>query len=145
MQNQYDNSIANLRESVFAEDRPNLVHEKFLEYVGRTEHSGRILDLGTGNGYILREIQKRYPDKYLLIGIDNSPEMLAKAKSFSVGIDYKLADNYHLPFGDDYFSTITAKNVTRFSSESLKEIPSFLSWGVPKTLFYSMNDYKTVS
>jgi len=122
MQNQYDNSTANLRESVFDEDMSNFVHEKFLEYVGKTEPFGRILDIGTGNGYILREIQKRYHDRYLLIGTDNSPEMLAKAKSFGGGIDYKLADNYHLPFSDNYFATTTAKNVTRFSSEELGRV-----------------------
>ncbi len=122
MQNQYDNSTANLRESVFSEDRSNLVHERFLEHVGKTEPSERILDIGTGNGYILREIQKRYPDKYQLIGVDNSPEMLAKAKSFGGGIDYKFADNYSLPFSDDSFATVTAKNVTRFSVEEIARV-----------------------
>jgi ubiquinone/menaquinone biosynthesis C-methylase UbiE len=122
MQNQYDNLTANLRESVFTGSESNIVHERFLEYVGKTESSGRILDIGTGNGYILREIQKRYPGRYLLTGTDNSPQMLAKAKSFGGGIEYKLGDNYHLPFSDDYFSTVTAKNVTRFSSEELGRV-----------------------
>ena len=122
MQNQYDNSTVNLRESVFAEDRSNPVHERFLEYVGKTEPSGRILDIGTGNGYILREIQKRYPDKYQLIGIDNSSEMLAKAESFGRGIDYKLADNYSFPFSENYFATVTAKNVTHFSVEEIARV-----------------------
>ncbi|MFA5061500.1 MAG: class I SAM-dependent methyltransferase [Candidatus Pacearchaeota archaeon] len=122
MQNQYDHSTANLRESVFSENRFNPLHERFLEYVGKTEPLGRILDIGTGNGYILREIQKRYPGKYQLIGIDNSPEMLTKANSFGGGIDYKLADNYNLPFGEDNFATVTAKNVTRFSVEELARV-----------------------
>jgi len=122
MQNKYDDSTANLRESVFAEDKSNPVHERFLEYVGKTKPSGRILDIGTGNGYILREIQKRYPGKYQLIGIDNSSEMLVKAESFGSGIYYKLADNSHLPFSDGYFTTVTAKNVTRFSVEELARV-----------------------
>jgi len=122
MQNRYDHSTVNLRESIFSEDRSNSIHERFLEYVGKTEPLGRILDIGTGNGYILREIQKRYPGKYQLMGIDNSLEMLTKANSFGGGIDYKLADNYNLPFGNKYFSTITAKNVTRFSSEELRRV-----------------------
>lgn len=122
MKNQYDDSTANLRESVFSGDRSNPVHERFLEHVGKTELSRRILDIGTGNGYILREIQKRYPGKYQLIGIDKSPEMLTKANSFGGGIDYKLADNYDLPFGKDNFATITAKNVTRFSVEELARV-----------------------
>ena len=79
MQNRYNHSTVNLRESVFSEDRSNPIHKRFLEYVGKTKPLGRILDIGTGNGYILREIQKRYPGKYQLIGIDNSPEMLVKA------------------------------------------------------------------
>ncbi|MHA1877349.1 MAG: class I SAM-dependent methyltransferase [Promethearchaeota archaeon] len=122
MQDRYDHSTVNLRESVFSEDRSNPIHERFLAYVGKTEPLGRILDIGTGNGYILREIQKRYLGKYQLIGIDNSPEMLTKANSFGEGIDYKLADNYNLPFRNKYFSTITAKNVTRFSSEELGRV-----------------------
>lgn len=122
MQNRYDYSTVKLRESVFSEDRPNPVHESFLEYVGKTEPLGRILDIGTGNGYILREIQKRYSGKYQLIGIDSSPEMLTKANSFGGSIDYKLADNYSLPFSNDYFATVTAKNVTRFSIEELARV-----------------------
>jgi len=122
MEKSYDNSIINLRESVFAEDRPNLVHERFLDYVGKTPKGSRILDIGTGNGYVLREMKKRFPEKYKLVGVDSSNFMLEKARSLDKQIDYFLADNYHLPFGDDYFSTITAKNVTRFSPEELGRV-----------------------
>ncbi len=122
MQNQYGDSTVNLRESVFSEGGSSLVHERFLEHVGQTESSRRILDIGTGNGYILREIQKKYPNKYQLIGVDNSPEMLTKAKSYRGGIDYKLADNYDLPFNEDYFTTVTAKNVTCFSVEEIARV-----------------------
>lgn len=122
MQNQYNDSIANLRESVFAEDGHNLVHKKFLECVGETEPSGRILDIGTGNGYILREIKKRYPDKYKLIGVDSSSDMLKKARVADSHIEWILADNNNLSFESDYFSTITAKNVTRFSASELARV-----------------------
>jgi len=122
MYNQYDNSTANLRESFFSEDRSNPVHERFLEHVGKAPKGSRILDIGTGNGYILREIQKKYPGRYQLIGTDNSSEMLAEAKSFGGDMHYKLADNYHLPFKDNYFTTVTAKNVTRFSVEELARV-----------------------
>lgn len=51
MKNQYDDSTANIRETVFSKCIPNIVHEKFLDYVGETPNGGRILDIGTGNGY----------------------------------------------------------------------------------------------
>ena len=122
MEKSYDNSTINIRESVFARSVSNLIHEKFLDYVGKTPIGGRILDIGTGNGYILREIKKRFPERYELIGVDSSPSMLDKARSIDKTIEYLLADNNNLPFSKGYFSTATAKNVTRFSSEELGRV-----------------------
>lgn len=115
MQNKYNNSTANLRERVFSSRKSNVVHESFLAHIGKTHKGGKILDIGTGNGYILMEIANRFPDAYVLFGIDSSPDMLKKAESLGGDISYKLADNYNLPFEDGCFSTVTAKNVTRFS------------------------------
>mgnify|MGYP001610348255 CR=1 FL=1 len=122
MEEPYDNSTTDMRESVFSKNIPNVVHEKFLDYVGKTSNGGRILDIGTGNGYILREIKKRFPERYELIGVDSSPSMIDKARSADKSIEYLLADNNNLPFNQGHFSTATAKNVTRFSAEELARV-----------------------
>lgn len=85
--------------------------------------SRRILDIGTGNGYILNEIEKRYPRKYKLYGVDISPEMLNKAKEL-IGTEARLylANNNQLPFREEFFVTVTAKNVTNFSPTELARV-----------------------
>lgn len=122
MEKQYDRLTVNMRESFFSKGIPNVVHEKFLDYIGKTPPGSRILDIGTGNGYILREIKKRFPERYELMGVDSSPSMINKARSIERSIEYLLADNKNLPFKEKEFSTITAKNVTRFSEEELARV-----------------------
>ena len=53
----YDTEKSNLREKVLSTRKPSRIHEDFLECVGRTFPNKRILDIGTGNGYILHEIE----------------------------------------------------------------------------------------
>lgn len=123
MENRYNSQTANLREMVLSNGNSNKIHEIFLDHIIETPLNGRILDIGTGNGYILREIKKKFPGRYILFGVDSSPEMLKKARQADSGsIDYSVGDNYNLPFNRGYFSTVTAKNVTRFSPEELSRV-----------------------
>ena len=48
--------------------------------------------------------------------------MLEKARLIDKTIEYLLADNNNLPFRDGHFSTVTAKNVTRFSAEEFARV-----------------------
>jgi ubiquinone/menaquinone biosynthesis C-methylase UbiE len=43
----------------------------------------RVLDLGCGTGYLLRELASRYPDAEQLVGIDAAPAMVKTATSIT--------------------------------------------------------------
>ena len=107
MENFYGGEKSNLREKILSTEKSSRIHEDFLEYVGRTFSNKRILDIGTGNGYILHEIEKRYSGRYELYGTDISPEMLNKAKKL-IGTKARLylADNNQFPFTEDRKSVV---------------------------------------
>lgn len=79
----------------------------------------KLLDIGTGNGYVISEILKRNKKNNVYIfGIDLSDEMVKEAKkSLDKFGNVRIikGDNYHLPFKDNYFDIITNKVVTSFS------------------------------
>lgn len=123
MEKFYDSKKSDLREKVLSIGDSNEIHEAFLKYVGDTHPNKRILDIGTGNGYILSEIEKRYSKKYNLYGIDISHEMLNKARKLLGGkARLYLADNNQLPFSEGFFASVTAKNVTNFSPTELARV-----------------------
>ena len=53
-----------------------------------------------------------------------SPEMLEKAKERTSGLDIQLVlgDNMALPFQEEFFDAVTAKNVTNFSESEVYRV-----------------------
>lgn len=149
MKNFYDDEKSNLREKVLSTEKPSRVHEDFLKYAGETFPNKRILDIGTGNGYVLHEIERKYPKKYMLYGTDISQKILNKAKKL-IGTKARLylADNNQLPFKEGFFTTVTAKNVTNFSSTELARVLEdrglfvFREYGEGKGLIEIANCFK---
>lgn len=78
-----------------------------------------LLDIGTGNGFVLSEIVRRNPQlKLKLCGVDNSAEMVMLAKKNLMDLaNIEIADADYLPFGQKSFDVVTAKNVTRINAE----------------------------
>ncbi|HRN97047.1 MAG TPA: class I SAM-dependent methyltransferase [Candidatus Saccharibacteria bacterium] len=91
-----------------------------------------ILDLGTGNGYLIAETMRRnysvIATGYKLIGIDSSLSMLKSARTYSkgLGIKFKQMDNHNLQFKNETFDLIMAKAV---SDVSISEIFDKLKTG----------------
>jgi cyclopropane fatty-acyl-phospholipid synthase-like methyltransferase len=50
-----------------------------------------LIDVGCGDGRLLREITRQYPDKKLR-GVDYSQQAIALAKAFNPGLDYRAVD-----------------------------------------------------
>ena len=66
----------------------------------------RVLDIGSGDGKVTAEIASKLPTGYVL-GVDNSPEMVALAiSSFPrneyANLDFQLADASRLPFHKEF-------------------------------------------
>ena len=69
-----------------------------------------LLDIGTGPGDF--PIRLRNSGHYgKLIGIDQSPGMVAKAKSANTNITFLQADAQSLPFPDQTFEVVTARHM----------------------------------
>ena len=124
----YNKEKAQLREDLFKDNSPNssYVNDMFFDMIFQAmSKNDRILDIGTGNAFVLEQLSRRYPERYgKLYGIDNSEEMLKKAREKTKGLDVKLilGDNMNLPFQEESFDGVTAKNATNFSESEIYRV-----------------------
>lgn len=87
------------------------IHQEVAEEVCAKISSGRILDIGTGPGYVPFEIAKRAPGLEIT-GIDLSSGMvkLANKNTEELGISnrvkFKVANAASLPFENEYFDFV---------------------------------------
>lgn len=81
------------------------------------EGAGRLLDIGTGTGRVLRDLA---PAAESAVGLDLSPAMLsiARAAIEQEGLRHcqvRLGDMYRIPYGDASFDTVTAHMVLHYA------------------------------
>ncbi len=68
----------------------------------------RVLDVATGPAVLLAELSKDAQHPRVAVGVDGSPEMLARAPALPAGWDLRVADATRLPFDDESFDVVTA-------------------------------------
>ncbi len=82
--------------------------EQLLPLVARlVGHGRRVLEVGTGEGQVLRHLARSAP-RELLVGVDPTPEQLELARERSQGELYLMAEAGALPFRDAGFDTVVA-------------------------------------
>jgi ubiquinone/menaquinone biosynthesis C-methylase UbiE len=87
------------------------IHQEVAEEVCAKVSSGKILDIGTGPGYVPFEIAKRAPGLEIT-GIDLSSGMVEAASKnaselgFSNRVKFKVANAASLPFENGYFDCV---------------------------------------
>ncbi len=92
------------------------IHEALLNEIMPLKGK-RILDVGCGNGDTVLEIAKQVGSEGKVVGIDFSPEGIAKAKkkALELGLDkvteFRVADAEKLPFEDNYFDAVVSECV----------------------------------
>src|SRR3989338_5760139 len=124
----YDEEIAKLRDSLFRETSSvsaEIFNDYFFSIIGKSLRNDQtILDIGTGNGYVLSELLNRFPQYSLnLFGIDNSSIMVDRArKLLGEKAHIYLGDNFKLPCKDDSFDLVTAKNVTSIYISEIRRV-----------------------
>ena len=84
----------------------------------------KVLDIGTGNGFVLSSIYGMAPELNLqLYGVDSSLEMTKTAKKNLDGrASVICADCARLPFSDSSMDIVTAKNVTRIDAFEIARV-----------------------
>jgi SAM-dependent methyltransferase len=121
----YDEKIAKLRDSLFREKSSAFAETFFFSLIGRhLQEDQTILDIGTGNGYVLSELLSRFPQYHLnLFGVDNSCVMINQARKLLEGRALiHFGDNSKLPYKDDSFDLVTAKNVTSICIPEIRRV-----------------------
>lgn len=136
---------------------PNPVHQwllrRFLQAVTlQTERalgpgaSPRLLDVGCGEGYVLRRLLKALPG-LIAQGIDGSREALSAAHVFAPGAMLGHADATRLPFRDQCFDIVVCLEVLEHlpnPSEALEELRRVsrrhVLISVPNQPFFAMSN-----
>jgi ubiquinone/menaquinone biosynthesis C-methylase UbiE len=123
----YDGSTIAIRNKVtcFKPAQNIDINELFFHEIAWYLYDGyKVLDIGTGNGFVLEELERRNKGGGLeLYGIDNSSEMVELASSrLGDKADIIRGDINHLPFRDESFEVVTAKNVTRINMNEVHRI-----------------------
>jgi SAM-dependent methyltransferase len=86
------------------------------EQIAAADGFARILDLGTGPGYLPIEIATRNPD-VSVIGVDMSPDMVrmahanAQASGVSKSVEFRTGDPTNIPYPGRYFDLVVSVNV----------------------------------
>ena len=130
----YNEEKAKMRKKYFADK--SLFSEKgidtnriFFNYIldelkKNSKKTLKILDLCTGTGYVPKTLCQLTKNKFKIIGIDLAKEMLAVAEKGKQDkrINYKLANNFKLPFKNGSFDIITNKLSTQFSFKEVYRV-----------------------
>lgn len=120
---EYDINMSASRIKIFNSLNNSHINDLFFDLiVSLLKDDYNILDIGTGNGYVINEISKRAKCKINLYGNDFSSVMLAQAVKNNPYATFKMCSNYKLDFASDFFDIVVAKNVTRFSAKEIYRV-----------------------
>ena len=92
----------------------------------------RILDLGCGTGIVTRVLRKRLGGAVSSVGLDASPQMIAKARSLEPEADFREGNAMALPFPDASFDLVLAQQMLQFVPDratALREVRRVLRPG----------------
>ncbi len=84
----------------------------------------KILDIGTGTGYVPQVLCSISNGNFKIVGIDLSEDMIkvAQNRSRDSRIKYLIADNNKLPFKDESFDIVTNKLSTQFNFNEIHRV-----------------------
>lgn len=93
--------------------------------IGNLKPGEIVLDLGSGGGFDCFLAAKKVGDKGRVIGVDMTPEMLARARENAVkmgttNVEFRLGEIEHLPVADGSVDVIISNCVINLSPEKRK-------------------------
>jgi len=112
-------------------------------------HSGRLLDIGTGPGWLLLEIHKVNPGLQLY-GLDISQAMIGLARQNLAGVtsDLKMANVCATGYEDEFFDAVVCTGSFYLwdrPGQGLEEIHRIIKPGCSAHLFETNRDYDKVA
>ena len=107
----------------YAEGRSTIVEifgKEFIKFLkDRNFNTGKILDMGSGTGYMANMLSEAFPDAEI-IGLDYSDLMIDYATDFikkckkSDKINFVKGDISNMPFNDNTFDVVVSLNVLHY-------------------------------
>lgn len=114
---QYDDNVLAIRAAVarFEVEQGVDVNVLFTQLLLQHITDGcSLVDIGTGNGFVLSQVLQQSDKQFQLFGVDNSQSMASIARKNLVGnATIVEADASELPFDNCSFDIVSARNVTQ--------------------------------
>jgi arsenite methyltransferase len=121
---EYDDAAAERLEAVYL--GPDIIaqREDTLQRIA-VQEGERVLDIGSGPGFLAAEIAAQTGSNGKVVGVDISQQMVERAsrRNEREWLSYQCADATALPFGDDYFDVLVSTQV----AEYVPDVDVFLS------------------
>ena len=135
---------AKLYDSMMQSDATKMQYKAIAQDLVSRMESGRLLDVGTGPGYLLYEIHKLNPN-IELYGLDISNSMVAQASRnlADIKVDLQCGNIRATNYKGDYFDLITCSGSFYLWDnpiESLEEIHRILKFGGAAYLYETHRD-----
>jgi arsenite methyltransferase len=112
---EYDDAAAQRLEAVYL--GPDVVAQRHDTLTRLAVESGeRILDIGSGPGFLAEALADRTGPNGQVIGVDISRQMIARASSRNTRawLTYEMADATSLPFDDNSFDVVVSTQVAEY-------------------------------
>lgn len=121
----------------------NWITERIVE---RVDKEGAVIDIGTGTGWLLSKITKKYPDSFV-VGIDVSRKMIKIARKKLNGgkMHFVVSPAEHMPFKNGTFDFVVSLLVWEHVSEQDKVIRKIFSMLKPGGKFILGTNFKSDS
>jgi ubiquinone/menaquinone biosynthesis C-methylase UbiE len=135
---------AKLYDSMMQSRATKMQYREIAQYLASRMERGRLLDIGTGPGYLLREIHKLNPE-IELYGLDISNSMVEQANRNLAGVKVNLQCNNikATSYESDHFDLVTCSGSFYLWDnpiESLEEIHRILKPGGSAYLYETHRD-----
>src|SRR4029077_9837268 len=111
----YDDATAERLEAVY--QGPDIIAQRDDTLRRLAVRSGeRILDIGSGPGFLAEALAERTGPTGQVVGVDISDQMIARASSRNsrAWLIYQKADATSLPFDDDSFDVVVSTQVAEY-------------------------------
>lgn len=107
--------MSNLTIEEYAKKHPKTksanIKSEVWDKLEKLRAGAKVLDVGCASGHTLNEIEKIFPSKFDLYGIDLSEIRIGEAKTNFNNIEFVVGSAQQIPYSDNYFDVVLSSQV----------------------------------